>query len=93
MSLRYKEPDGDRSIRLKFPVRDQGQRFSRASSDFKFAAAVASFGMLLRGSPYKGNATLDAVLEIAEEGKGADPHGYRTEFIELVKQAKAIWHD
>ncbi len=87
LKLRYKQPDGETSLLLEFPVRDGDKAYSQASQDFKFAAAVASFGMILRQSPYQGNGTLAAVLELAEEGKGSDPHGYREEFLELVKQA------
>lgn len=90
LKLRYKQPDGQTSRLLEFPVRDADQAYSQASQDFKFAAAVASFGMILRESPYKGNGTLAAVLELAEEGKGSDPHGYRGEFLELVKLARAL---
>jgi Ca-activated chloride channel family protein len=87
LKLRYKRPDGETSRLLEFPVRDGDKAYSQASQDFKFAAAVASFGMILRQSPYQGNGTLAAVLELAQEGKGSDPHGYREEFLELVKQA------
>ncbi len=90
LKLRYKQPDGQTSRLLEFPVRDGDKAYSQASQDFKFAAAVASFGMILRQSPYQGNGTLAAVLELAEEGKGNDPHGYRGEFLELVKQAKTL---
>ena len=90
LKLRYKQPEGQTSQLLEFPVRDGDQAYSQASQDFKFAATVASFGMILRQSPYKGNGTLAAVLELAEEGKGSDPHGYRGEFLELVKQARAL---
>ena len=90
LKLRYKQPDGETSRLLEFPVRDGGKAYSQASQDFKFAAAVASFGMILRQSPYQGNGTLAAVLELAQEGKGSDPHGYRGEFLELVKQARAL---
>ncbi|MCH8017350.1 MAG: DUF3520 domain-containing protein, partial [Acidobacteria bacterium] len=90
LKLRYKQPDGETSRLLEFPVRDGNKAYSQASQDFKFAAAVASFGMILRESPYKGNGTLAGVLELAEEGKGSDPHGYRGEFLELVKQARAL---
>ena len=90
LKLRYKQPDGETSRLLEFPVRDGDKAYSQASQDFKFAAAVASFGMILRESPYKGNGTLAAVLELAQEGKGSDPHGYRGEFLELVKQARAL---
>ena len=90
LKIRYKEPDGDVSTKLEFPITDTGLSYARADEDFKFASAVAGFGMLLRGSEYKGHATYDAILELAEEGKGADPHGYRAEFIELVNKAKAL---
>jgi Ca-activated chloride channel family protein len=66
LKIRYKQPDGDESTKLEFPVTDNGQAFNRASQEFQFASAVAGFGMLLRGSPYKGNATFAGVLEIAE---------------------------
>ena len=90
LKLRYKEPSGQTSRPMEFPVRDQAKLYSQASVDFKFAAAVASFGMILRDSPHKGNATLSGALELAIEGKGEDTHGYRGEFIELVKKAGSI---
>ena len=48
------------------------------------------FGMLLRGSHYRGNATFDAAVEIAQEGLGADAGGYRAELIDLIRRAKAL---
>ena len=88
LKLRYKQPDGDTSQLLEFPTTDADTSFSKATPDFQFAAAVASFGMLLRGSVHQGLSTYDAVLEIAESAKGPDKHGYRAEFIEIVKRAK-----
>lgn len=90
VKLRYKEPDSDTSKLLQFPATDRGARWTSASRDFKFASAVAAFGMILRDSPYKGTVTLSSVLELAEEGKGPDKQGYRTEFIDLVKRARAL---
>ncbi len=55
-----------------------------------FAAAVASFGMLLRDSPYKGKATFDQALSLAESGRGADESGDRGELISLVKSMQRI---
>lgn len=55
-----------------------------------FSAAVASFGMLLRGSQYAGTASVDAVTELAEEGFGADPGGYRREFVGLVRRSRGL---
>jgi len=90
LKLRYKAPEGSQSTPLEFPLKDSGAEFGKASADFKFATAVASFGMLLRHSQFKGSATLDGVLEIAESSKGDDKAGYRGEFIELVKKARQI---
>jgi len=91
LRIRYKDPGGAESHEpLVFPVRDEGRAFGQASADFKFASAVASFGMLLRGSDYRGETSWDAVLEIAQEGLGADPHGYRQGFLELVRKAKEL---
>src|SRR5258706_2982419 len=90
LKLRYKQPDGDTSTKIEIPAIDKGLSYSKASEDFKFTAAVAQFGMLLRNSPHKGTASLDGVLELADEGKGKDEKGYRTEFLELVKKAKTL---
>jgi Ca-activated chloride channel family protein len=90
VKVRYKAPDGNESQLLEFPVVDTGKRLARASTDFKFAAAVAAFGMLLRDSPHKGNATYASVAELAEEGQGADEAGYRAEFVKLVQKAQKI---
>jgi len=90
LKLRYKAPDGDTSKLLEFPLTDSRAPFARASTDFKFASAVAEFGMLLKDSPFKGTATFASALEHAREGKGDDTHGYRAEFINLVAKAKAL---
>lgn len=90
VKLRYKEPDGQTSRLLEVPVTDLGNKFATASTDFKFAAAVAGFGMQLRGSPFKGDWTLAAVQEVAQESRGNDITEYRTEFIDLVKKARGL---
>ncbi len=90
IKLRYKKQDGDKSKLLSFPVTDPGTSYAGAPPDFKFAAAVAAFGMILRDSPHKGSSTFGSVLELAEEGQGPDLHGYRAEFIELVKKARSL---
>jgi secreted protein with Ig-like and vWFA domain len=90
LKIRYKQPDGDTSTKLTFPIEDRGYRFSQASKDFRFAAAVASFGMLLRNSPYQGNATYAGVLETAMEAAEGDTTGYRKEFLSLVSAAMAL---
>ncbi len=90
LKLRYKQPNGDSSKLLEFPVTDSGKSYSKTSTDFKFAAAVASFGMVLRESEFKGNSSFGQILELAGESKGHDESGYRSEFIELVKKARSL---
>lgn len=90
IKLRYKQPDADKSSLIEQTLVDQGRSFAQASTDFRFAASVASFGMLLRHSPHRGNGTLDAVAEIAESALGPDKSGYRAEFVGLVRSAKAL---
>lgn len=90
LKLRYKQPEGDTSLSLSVPVADLRAPLAKASDDFKFAAAVAAFGMLLRDSEHKGDATTQLVQKLAREGKSQDASGYRHEFIELVEQAASL---
>jgi len=90
LRLRYKEPDGKRSKLLEFVTEDSEKRFGEASPDFQFAAAVVSFGLVLRRSQYAGDLTLSAVEEFAASGLGDDPGGYRAEFVDLVRQVRKL---
>jgi Ca-activated chloride channel homolog len=90
VKLRYKKPDENKSELIERAVTDIDATFESASGDLKFAAAVAEFGMILRDSEYKGNGTLDAVLEWAQQAKEKDPNGYRSGFIELVRKAQTL---
>lgn len=76
--------------RQQFVLQDTGKAFQDASADFKFAAAVAAFGQILRDAPKKGPATLEQVVEWGRQGLADDAGGYRTEFLQLVEQARAI---
>jgi Ca-activated chloride channel family protein len=90
VKLRFKKPDGDKSELIERTLSDDGKEFAKAPPDLKFAAAAAEFGMILRDSEHKGNGTLGAVLEWAQEGKGGDANGYRAGFIELMRKAQAL---
>jgi secreted protein with Ig-like and vWFA domain len=90
LKIRYKEPDKDTSKLLEFTAKDDGRRFGEASADFRFAASVASFGMMLRSSPYRGNLTYAAVAEFAAGALGKDTNGYRAEFLDLVRGAEKL---
>ncbi len=90
VKLRYKAPDADSSKLIERGVVDEGTEFSDASDDFKFASAVAAWGMLLRDSPEKGSMTYANVLDLATPAARKDPSGYRKEFLELVNKAAAL---
>lgn len=90
VKLRYKDPEGDTSKLISQPFVDRGLDFAQAGPDLKFAAAVAEFGMILRDSEFKGNGSLGAVGEWAEQGKGEDQNGYRAAFLELVRKAQGL---
>jgi Ca-activated chloride channel family protein len=63
---------------------------SELTGNLGFAAAVAEFGMLLRESEYKGQATWSSARELARRFRGSDPDGYRAEFIRLVDLAASL---
>jgi Ca-activated chloride channel family protein len=90
LRIRYKEPDGKESKLLEVPMVDRNTAFANASTDFRFAGAVAGFGLVLRDSSFKGSATLDWVLATAQNSRGVDKNGYRDEFIRLVQRAMQI---
>ncbi|HEY8896590.1 MAG TPA: VWA domain-containing protein [Niastella sp.] len=90
IKLRYKKPDGDVSKLIVHPVTDSHLALANTSDNFRFSAAVASFGMLLRNSEFKQNASFPQVISMAKSAKGADANGYRQEFINLVQAAGSL---
>ena len=89
--LRLNAQGNDPAVRpIQRTVSDTGFDFAMAPGDLKFAAAVAEFGMILRNSEYKGNGSLQRVLEWAQQGKGPDVNGYRADFIELVRRVQTL---
>lgn len=90
VKLRYKQPDGNTSKMLEQAVNYDMKNKFHLSENYRFAAAVASFGMLLRNSEYKQHASYTSVLQLANTAVGKDVEGYRKEFIQLVKTAASI---
>ncbi len=90
VKIRYKEPQGTVSQLMENPVSDKGTGLANTSDNFKFSAAVASFGMLLRNSKFKGDFDFDKVIALAKASKGKDDEGYRAEFIRLAQTAKSM---
>ncbi|MFT5287248.1 MAG: Ca-activated chloride channel family protein [Planctomycetota bacterium] len=87
VKLRYKAPKGSESRLIERSVVDAGISFDQASEDTRFAASVASFGMLLRKSEFSGSAKLSDVMRWASQSLGNDRGGYRTEFIGLIARS------
>jgi Ca-activated chloride channel family protein len=90
VKLRYKEPSQSQSKLVSVSLADSGAKLDAASANFKFASAVAAFGMLLRDSKYKADASYNKVIELARASLGADPQGYRSEFIQLAETARML---
>lgn len=90
IKLRYKTPTGTKSRLLETTVDQGGKPLTFTTNNFRFAAAVAAYGMLLRNSAYKGTATYDGVLRLAQSALGKDKEGYRQEFITLVEKARDL---
>jgi Ca-activated chloride channel family protein len=87
--LRYKQPAGEEGIEFHVPAGVPAED-SPGSEDFQFAASVAGFGMLLRGSEYSGEATFELIENLARSGLGQSDDTYRHEFIRLIDTAKLL---
>ncbi|MFD2999445.1 von Willebrand factor type A domain-containing protein [Pontibacter toksunensis] len=90
LKLRYKDPESSQSKLITSTVSTKAVPANTTSDDFRFSAAVAAFGMLLRDSEFKGSATYAQVLELAEGALGEDKEGYRAEFVRLVKSKNLL---
>jgi Ca-activated chloride channel family protein len=91
VKFRYKKPDSETSTYLDVPVLEsQGVKLEKSSDDFRFSAAVAMFGMLLRESEHKGDATYDKTYALAKQSLGDDKEGYRKDFLEMIQKAKSL---
>ena len=93
VKLRYKEPAGNKSKLITRVLSDNPIGLNARTDNFRFAASVAAFGMILRKSSFKQNATFEQVISLAENAKGKDKEGYRSEFLSLVKSAKLMAKD
>lgn len=90
LKLRYKTPEGSKSTLREFAISDEGGTIKQASAELRFAAAVAGFGMLLRNSEHRGEASYRGLRQLAASARGRDIHGYRAEFIKLVRTAERL---
>lgn len=88
IALRYKKPEGTRGKLIIRAVENKPTRHS--SSNFQFASAIAEFGMLLRDSKQKGNASWEKAINLARNSRASDQEGYRGEMIRLMETAKSL---
>lgn len=90
VKLRYKSPQGSRSTKLEVVVPARTLSPGQTSESFRFSAAVASFGMLLRDSDYRGASSYAQVRQLAAGSLGRDEFGHRREFLRLVERAAQL---
>ena len=90
LRIRYKDPGSGSSKLTQSSIVDSGKSAYDASPDTQFAAAVAEFGMLLRNSKHKGQATYADVLALGRAMRGPDAEGYRDEFLRMVESGRTI---
>ena len=92
LKIRYKDPYIKRakSVEESTPIPFTLTDLAQTDDDYRFAAAVAEWGMLLRNSKYKAQSSYNQVLELAKNALGEDKESYRKEFIDLVELSEKI---
>lgn len=90
VKLRYKQPKGETSQLIQKVLNNNGQSYNNASDNLRFACGVATFGMLLRDSKFKGNATYTLAKQLLLSTKLNIENGYRAELIELITKTEKL---
>jgi len=90
IKFRYKKPNEEKSILIVHALKDDHLALESTSDNYRFAAAVAEFGLLLRGSAFKQESSYKQIIALANSAKGEDKNGYRQEFIKLVEGASSL---
>ena len=92
VKLRYQRPEGTEPSRLiEVPVKDPGIAWPQASANFRWTAAVAGYGLLLRNSAHAGDLTWETIRRLASGAKGPDSDGFRGEFLQLLEKAAGLF--
>lgn len=92
VKFRYKDPKEEVSKLIVRSLADKDIKLENTTENFRWSAAVASFGMMLRESEYVNGFGLDQILQLAKDSKGEDKLGYRLEFINLAKSQLVLAH-
>jgi len=86
VKIRHKLPNATTSTLQTFPVGPRRETsLKRASKDMRFAAAVSIVGQKLRGDVQVEDYSYEDAIKLAVKAKGDDEHGYRAEFIRMVR--------
>jgi Ca-activated chloride channel homolog len=91
LRLRHKAPEGEESELMEVPILEKSLRpMNSASTEFRFAVAVAAFGQELKGGKYLGKFGYADIRKLAASARAEDPFAYRAEFLQLVTQAESL---
>ena len=90
IKFRYKDPGSESSRLQEVVVHNEVKELAEVSEDFRFASAVAEYGMLLRGSDFTQQSSFESLIERAKGARGADQEGYRMEFIRLAENSLSL---
>ena len=90
IKFRYKTPDGEKSKLIEHALIYSPQTVNETSVNFRFVSAVAQFGMLLRNSAFKQQSSFNRTYVMAKNSLGKDSEGYRSEFLQLIRDAERI---
>ncbi len=90
VKLRYKKPTGKKSKLISKVVSNEALDFDNTSDNYRWAATVAGFGMMLRDSEYRQEANYSNLISMGQSSLGKDTEGYRTEMIRMMKNTQAI---
>ena len=93
LKLRWKAPNGKTSALVSLPIEKTAlsSSFERAGTETRFLTAVAAFGQKLRNNPELSQTSYEQIADWANHAKGNDPHGYRSEFVALVRKTAALF--
>lgn len=90
IKFRYKKPGEETSRLIVHAVKDNKITLNKTSDNFRFVAAVAEWGMMLRQSEFKSGSSYSQVIQLAKAAMGKDEEGYRKEFIKMVENAASF---
>jgi Ca-activated chloride channel homolog len=92
VKVRYKLPGETTSRQVEQAVRASAalRSLDAAPDDQRFAVAVAAFAQRLRGEQQLSGFSYADIARMANAARGADPEGYRAEFVRMVRMAESL---